>query len=263
MAESEEQEKSQVGSNATGDQEKVENNDKKKPDKKDHMDDEKKPPGGFDDTPIPRQPPGYTVKITFQRATNLPMADYASLSSDPYVLATLETGLPTRHKEDPPLRHRTPTIQRCTEPEWNNEWIVANVPAGGFGLKCRVMDEDPQDHDDRLGDAYITVGHIKEGWTGINNGEYKIKKRYGSKRAYLIRAFAACIRKSKHLNATLIVSIELLGRTEAQHGGRAYTVGPMWYLKHYSPMLGRIANRKEPMEDQQGNENPSKPQKYK
>lgn len=223
----------------------------------------KQPPGGFDSTPVPRQPVGYTLKITFHKATNLPMADYASWSSDPYVLADIETDLPTRHKEDPPFQHRTPTTRRCTDPEWNDEWIVANIPPNGFRMKCRVMDEDPQDHDDRLGNAYIEVGQISESWSGIQNQMYKIRKRSGSKRAYLIRTFAACIRKSKHLNGHLFVSVEMLGRTDARNGGRAYTVGPMWCTRHYSPMLGRIANRKEPDENAQGNEDRSKPEKYK
>jgi hypothetical protein len=266
-----EQEKPLVNGDTAHEDEKVKaqedpkkgDNQKQKDGKGDSKKDEK-PPGGYDSTAVPRRPPGYTVKITFHRATNLPMADYASLSSDPYVLATLDTGLPTRHKEDPPLQHRTPTIRRNTDPEWNDEWVVANVPRDGFRLKCRVMDEDPQDHDDRLGNAHVVVsGPIGEGWQGIKDGQYKIMKRSGSKRAYLIRLFAACIRKSKHLNGHLFLSVECLGRTETENGGRAYTVGPMWFTKHYSPMLGRIANRKEPGEDKRGNDDKSKPEKYK
>ena len=73
------------------------------------------PAGGYDDTPIPRRgdPPGYDVKITFHRASNLPVADYASRTSDPYVLAVLETDIPSRHpKEDPKMVFRTPTVQK-------------------------------------------------------------------------------------------------------------------------------------------------------
>lgn len=114
---------------------------------------DKGPAGGFDSTPLPRRPPGYTLKFTFHRATNLPLADINSLSSDPFIVAELNTGLPTRHKEDPPLQLRTKTIRQCTDPVWESEWIVANVPASGFKLKCRIYDEDPADHDDRLGNA--------------------------------------------------------------------------------------------------------------
>lgn len=207
--------------------------------------DERKPAGGFDTTPLPKAPPGYTLKITFHRASNLPMADVNSLSSDPYVIAEMKTDLPTRHKEDPPLRKRTPTIRRSTDPTWNCEWIVANVPASGFKLKCRIYDEDPATHDDRLGNAHINVHSLNEGWAGIDNQPFKIKKRSGSKRAYFARMFATCVRIAKHMNGDLYVSIQLLGRTETEEGGRLYTVGPNWYTKHFSPLLGRLAGTKD------------------
>jgi len=211
---------------------------------------EKKPAGGFESTPIPYAPPGYTIKITFHRATNLPMADINSLSSDPFILAQMYTGLPARHKEDPPLMFRTPTIRRNTDPEWNTEWILANVPAHGFKLKCRLYDEDPADHDDRLGNATVIVPSINENWQGIKDQSYKVKKHMGSKRAYLLRAIAVCFQKTKHMDGHLFLSIEVLGKSQEQSGGRCYTVGPMWCTKHYSPMLGRITGKKEPSEDE-------------
>lgn len=207
---------------------------------------EDQPAGGWDSTPIPAAAPGYTIKITFHKATNLPMADLNSLSSDPFVLAQINTALPSRHKEDPLMRMRTPTVRRNTDPVWEFEWIVANVPASGFKLKARVYDEDPADHDDRLGNVHVTVNSLNESWPGIKNQPYKIKKRAGSKRAYAIRACAACMSKAKHMNGDLYISIEMLGKTEGNAGGRIYTTGPCWWIRHYSPMLGRIANRKEP-----------------
>ncbi|KAF2665938.1 hypothetical protein BT63DRAFT_427727 [Microthyrium microscopicum] len=207
---------------------------------------EPKPAGGYDATPIPRMPPGYTLKFTIHRAENLPMADINSLSSDPYVISQIYTHNPTRHKEDPAMRMRTFTIRRNTDPEWNAEWIVANVPASGFKLKCRIYDEDPADHDDRLGNAEIEVHHLDEAWKGITNQDLKIKKRTGSKRAYLVQALATGVRKRKHMDGHLFVSIENLGRTESEHGSRLYTVGPMWFTRHYSPLLGRITGRKTP-----------------
>ncbi|KAF2157741.1 hypothetical protein K461DRAFT_250919 [Myriangium duriaei CBS 260.36] len=212
--------------------------------------DHKEPAGGYDSTPIPNAPPGWTVKFTFIRATNLPMADINTLSSDPYVSAQLNTGLQTRHKEDPHLRFRTHTIRRETDPVWNSEWIVANVPSSGFRLKARLYDEDPADHDDRLGNAHINVHHIDENWGGIKEQAFSIKKRSGSKRAYLARAVATCVRIAKHMRGELYVSVEVLGRTKDENGGRMYTVGPTWWVKHYSPMLGRITGQKE---DKNGN----------
>ncbi|KAF2435122.1 hypothetical protein EJ08DRAFT_656756 [Tothia fuscella] len=215
--------------------------------------DDKQPDGGYDSTPIPYAPPGYTVRITFHKAENLPMADINSFSSDPFVVATLSTGLPTRHKEDPPLIWRTPTVRRNVDPEWQQDWIVANIPAAGFRLKCRLYDEDPADHDDRLGNVVITVPSVSEQWEGIRHQQYKIKKRMGSKRAYLMRAIAVCLKTAHDMSGYLYLSVEVLGRTETDEGGRAYTVGPMWWTKHFSPLLGRIAGRKEPGEDNESN----------
>lgn len=210
---------------------------------------QEQPAGGYDPTPVPRAPPGWTIKITFHRATNLPMADLNSMSSDPWVLAQINTAMPKRHKEDPQLRMRTPTVRRSTDPVWNFEWIVANIPSSGFKLKARVYDEDPNDHDDRLGNVHISVHDIDEHWPGIKDQPYKILKRSGSKRAYAIRAVAACMSKAKHLNGDLFVSIELLGKTDIDNGGHVFTIGPQWWIRHQAPMLGRIAGRKEPNED--------------
>lgn len=221
------------------------------------------PAGGYDATPIPRAPPGWTVKITFHRATNLPMADINSMSSDPYVLAQINTDMPKRHKEDPLLRMRTPTIRRSTDPEWNFEWIVGNIPSSGFKLKARVYDEDPNDHDDRLGNVHIPIHEINEKWPGIQEQPFKIMKRSGSKRAYAIRAVAACMSKAKHLHGDLYVSIQLLGRTDIDNGGHVFTVGPQWWIRHHAPMLGRIAGRKEPDEDNgQTEKEKSKTERY-
>ena len=206
------------------------------------------PAGGFDDTPIPRAPPGYTIRFTFHRATSLPMADINSLSSDPYILAQLNTRLQPRHKQDPPIRFRTPTIRRSTEPEWNAQWVVANVPASGFALKARIYDEDPADHDDRLGNVHVHVDHVGEGWEGIREQTFKIKKRSGSKRAYLVRGCAAMFTRGLQMSGNLVLSVEVLGKTQADNGGRLWTVGPCNWSQHLSPMIGRLAGTKEPGE---------------
>ncbi|KAL8789859.1 MAG: hypothetical protein Q9213_000927 [Squamulea squamosa] len=211
------------------------------------------PAGGFDDTPIPDAPPGYTVKITFHRAESLPMADINSFSSDPYVLAQLNVDLPSRHKQDPYMRFRTPTIRRSTDPVWNCEWIVANVPSTGFKLKARIYDEDPADHDDRLGNVHVHVDSLHDGWTGINEQYYKIKKRMGSKRAYFIRGCAAMLSHGLEMSGKLIVSVELLGKTEVgSNGGRVWTVGPCTWSRHLSPMIGRLTGTKEPGQGKNG-----------
>lgn len=207
------------------------------------------PPGGYDSTPIPYRPSGYTIKITIHRATNLPMADINSLSSDPYVLAECKADGPMRHKEDPPLRFRTPTIRRNTDPEWNADWIVANAPAGGFKLKLRVYDEDPANKDDRLGNVHIHVPEL-QGWSGMQDQRFHIEKKSGSKRAYVVRAVATCFRIAKHMHGDIFVSIQVLEKTaEDGQNGRMYSLGPQWWTRHYSPLLGRIANTHDPSEE--------------
>ncbi|KAH8731343.1 hypothetical protein GQ44DRAFT_325124 [Phaeosphaeriaceae sp. PMI808] len=224
----------------------------------------KGPEGGFDDTPIPRAPPGYIVKFTFHRANNLPLADINTLSADPFIMAELQTSLPTRHHEDPPLIMRTPTVRQNTNPVWDCEWIVANVPASGFNLKCRIYDEDPADHDDRLGNVHVTIGSVNEQWAGIKDQTYPIRKRMVSKRAFLLRAIAVCFGKVEHMSGTLTVSVEVLGRSQDENGGRAYTIGPQFWIRHYSPLLGRLLGQKEPNEPGQVSKRTGrpKPEKY-
>ena len=198
-----------------------------------------------------RTQPGYTVKFTFHRAHNLPLADINTLSADPFILAELMTALPNRHKEDPPLTLRTRTVRQNTNPEWNQEWIVANVPSSGFKLKCRIYDEDPADHDDRLGNVHVESTTVNENWGGIREQAFPLRKRMVSKRAFVLRAVAVCIRKAEHMSGTLTVSAEVLGRTQDEHGGRCYTIGPQYWIRHYSPLLGRLLGQKEP--DESGN----------
>lgn len=230
------------------------------------------PAGGYDATPIPYRPGGYTIKMTIHRASNLPMADLNSLSSDPFVLAEIKADQPaTRHKEDPPLRTRTRTIRRSTDPEWNAEWIVANAPSSGFKIKMRVYDEDPADKDDRLGNVHIHIPSINESWPGIKEKSYGIEKRAGSKRAYAIRAVATCFRVAKHMHGDLWLSVELLGKTpEDGQNGRMYTIGPQWWTRHFSPLLGRLANTHAPDEEKDaqqqqengGNQEKQQPKRY-
>lgn len=206
--------------------------------------DHSKPAGGFDATPIPRAPPGYTVKFTFHRGQDLPVADFGSFSSDPYVYAQLQVDLPRRHKQDPVTSFRTPTVHKEMNPIWNCEWTVANVPASGFLLKAYVYDEDPADHDDKLGIAFIDVPALSEDWPGIKEQSYKVKKRFGSKRVYIftnVSAFAT----GHHQESFIVVSAECLGRTPGNEGGQMYTVGPNHWIKHFSPLIGRLAGTKE------------------
>lgn len=218
----------------------------------------KAPRGGYDRTPIPRADDGYIVKFTIHRAENLPVSDLNSRSSDPYVHLTLSSALPKRHKEDPDMVLRTPTVHKSVNPEWNTEWMVAGVPSSGFRLKCRLYDEDPSDHDDRLGNVTIHVNHIGEDWPGIQEEGFSIKKRMASKRAYFIRGCVSLLNSEVHMNGNLYVSVKVLGISEKPFG-RMYTIGKTSWFKHFSPMIGRIAGTKAPSAE---NSDGSKTEKY-
>ena len=225
--------------------------------KDEHEKKDKQPAGGYDDTPVPSVPPGYTVRITFHRAHNLPFADVTSLSSDPYLIANLRTDLPKRHKQDPDLVFRTPTIRRNTNPEWNSVWTIAHIPPSGFNMKIRLFDEDAADHDDRLGNVHIHVNHLSERWAGLSEQSYLIKKHMASKRAYVIRGCAAIISRRVNMNGDLIVSVECLGRSEGE-GGKVYTLGPLPWTRHFSPLIGRLAGTKVVGETNDGKKKPEK-----
>lgn len=205
----------------------------------------KAPQGGYDDTPVPKSPPGLTVRLNFIRATHLPTADIKGFSSDPFIIADLVTGVPTRHKEDPPLRFRTPTIRRTRDPVWNAPWIVANVPRTGFKLKARIYDEDRATHDDRLGKAHLVLGELSESSpAGVMERELQVKKRMGSK-TFLLTGCMNILGGRLKTHSRLFVSVEVLGPTEGQ-GGKVYTIGPQQWTKHFSPMIGRIVGTKVP-----------------
>ncbi|KAI4869160.1 hypothetical protein F4820DRAFT_43177 [Hypoxylon rubiginosum] len=212
---------------------------------RDKLKNKAKPPGGFDSTPLPDVPPGYTVKFTFHRASNLPAADFSTGSSDPFLTATLTTSLPKRHKEDPDLVFRTRTLRKTLEPEWEQDWIVANVPSSGFKLKCRLYDEDWPDHDDRLGNVVIVVNSLSENWEGFKppGKEFEVKKRSGSKRAYILKACTSAFIKDVSMTPKLYVSAVVLGQSDPPYG-QMYTAGPAYYFKHYSPMIGRLTGIK-------------------
>ncbi|GJC83377.1 highly reducing polyketide synthase gloL [Colletotrichum liriopes] len=212
---------------------------------KEKVKDKTKPSGGFDTTPLPDAPPGYTVRFIFHRASNLPAADIGTRSSDPFIHATLRAAVPKRHKEDPDLVHRTETKRRTTEPVWNDEWVVANIPAAGFILKCRIYDEDWPDHDDRLGNVTVKVPYVGEDWEGYPQPghEFVAKKRMGSKRAYFVKAITSHFDPRTDMSPRLWISMEVLGKSDPPYA-QMCTIGPTYYFKHFSPMIGRLTGIK-------------------
>ena len=205
----------------------------------------KTPPGGFDKTPLPDAPQGYTVRFVFHRAANLPPSDFDTASSDPFLVATLESATPKRNKADPDLTHRTRTIRKTTDPEWQDEWVVANVPPTGFTLKCRMYDEDLPDANDRLGNVTIKIPDVYDEWEGIPSPgkEFDAKKRAIAKRAFFLKGISSMFKSHVHMTPRLCVSIEVLGKSDPPFA-HMYTVGPTGFVKHFSPMIGRIAGTK-------------------
>ncbi|KAL6872862.1 hypothetical protein J3F83DRAFT_713334 [Trichoderma novae-zelandiae] len=229
----------------------------------------KKPPGGFDRTPLPDCPQGYTVRFVFHSATNIPVADFHTGSSDPFLVATLKGTQPKRHKEDPDLKYRTRTVHRTTEPEWEEEWVVANVPPGGFTLKCRMYDEDVADKDDRLGNVTINVGSITDDWPGIPppGQEFEAKKRVMSKRAFILKGIASAIVHGTHIAPRLRLSMQILGKSDPPYA-QMCTIAPTRWIKHNSPMIGRLigqkvnANESDDEKSHDGSDDAPKSQKY-
>ncbi|EIW68145.1 hypothetical protein TREMEDRAFT_69594 [Tremella mesenterica DSM 1558] len=203
------------------------------------------PKGGHDPTPLPPSTgPSYNLRITFHRASNLPIADFASRSCDPYILAQINTSLPTRHPRDPKLRFRSPTIHRNVNPTFDAQWLISGVPSSGMTLKVRLYDEDANDYDDRLGKLEIETGEIDEDWKGIKEKEYKVHKTGADVRAYTLRSCARLLDRTKELHARLVLSVEVLGKTkEDGNVGKVYTVGCFWRT-HYSPIIGRLTGTK-------------------
>lgn len=235
---------------------------------------EKKPPGGFDDTPLPKAPPGYTLRFTFHNARNLAPADISSASSDPFLHATLSAPSIKRHRDDPDLTYRTRTHHTTTNPDWKEEWVVANVPPSGFTLKCRLYDEDGKNADDRLGNVTVKIGNVSESWKGIPppGRVFEAKKRMMSKRALTAKAIMVLCSSGSQMSPLVRISIEVLGKSEPPHG-QMCTLAPTTWIKHFSPMIGRLVgmtvnqdeddDRKgsEPVAKQK-NKNDSESQKY-
>lgn len=142
---------------------------------------------------------------------------------------------------DPPLRFRTCTVQRSLNPEWESEWIVAGVPSDAV-IEARVYDEDSRKRDDLLGTAFIPLvlgDHFSSEWVS-----YRLHKSGADPVALGIKAVVGAWDPDARQDATLAVSVRVLGRTK-KNIGRMYTVNSHWWI-HYSPLVGSLTNTKTP-----------------
>lgn len=217
----------------------------------------------FSSSPSPGFPEGprYTLRITFHSATHLPIGDIPSFTSDPYIIATLRfpgTGLPKLH-------YRTRTQRSTLEPEWNETWGVSNVPKTGALLKVKIMDEDPGDHDDRLGVTRIETGRLDG--DANDGGEKQLDRRQTLKTdsgvwVGFLRVATGVVRcRRGGVKGEVEVTIaaeEMQGQPVEQVEDRAYTVSPNRWSQHFSPLIGIITHTKQP-EDSENAESSRRP----
>ncbi|KAH8107689.1 hypothetical protein BXZ70DRAFT_912163 [Cristinia sonorae] len=207
----------------------------------------------------------YTCQIIIHRATNVPVADIHNFSCDPYFLATLYTGEHKQKTEHPSgsklakdpehtVTYRTHTVRSTLNPTFDAEWIVSGIPARGFTLSLKLVDEDPRNYDDKLGKAVIRFPPLGDTLKqGLETGEreYKVHKRRGvlASRVGTFVARVATNGKVGH-RCRVWVSIKVIGKAEAQKYSRVYTLGPHRYVQHFSPVLGSfLGSTKAPNED--------------
>jgi hypothetical protein len=127
--------------------------------------------------------------------------------------------------------------------------VVAGIPESGFELKARLYDSDDYKKDDRLGTLHYHTGRLGESWPGVHEEEFKLRKSGAHPLAYGLRWCTSIVRSSRNLNARMTISIELLGKTEGEDMGKAYTINNFFFT-HYSPLIGKIAGTKD--KDEQG-----------
>lgn len=163
------------------------------------------------------------------------MSDVNDLSSDPYIRATLTTtygSSDTLHTHT--INFRTHTERRTLNPEFHDKWIVSGVPASGFTLTLRLRDEDPGNHNDRLGKSIVSFPlqgqQIDKDWSS-GETECKVHKRKGSLKSKLT-TFGARVLTCGNIDhhCRILLSVKVLGRAQAQNDTRLYTIGPRAFL---------------------------------
>ncbi|KZO90891.1 hypothetical protein CALVIDRAFT_542263 [Calocera viscosa TUFC12733] len=186
-------------------------------------------------------PEQYDLLLTFHRAAHVPIGDLPSLSCDPFLACSLFPASPSQSSSDTSssiaspelLQFRTPTTRKTLEPEWNSEWIVGGAPKGGIRLELELRDEDPGDHDDILGSAFLdfpSAGSLEEGLEA-KELELKVQKRKGNARARAATYLAEAVSSRVSRHARVYVSVRVLRQTQpgSEGSGRMYTLGPRTY----------------------------------
>ena len=195
----------------------------------------------------------YDIAVTFHSATNLAIGDLFSGSSDPYFEA--EFSVPSHphhpHAHPPPtLMYRSKTVYSTRNPQWNEQWLIGGVPNAGFALRIKLFDEDQSNKgNDRLGMTELVVSEVPSmrvdpGLVVEQSSEkkyvLKVKKRRANQRAYVSTyCFQLFGQKSlKKARGRFEVSLEMVKKSSCKC---LCVKGPMRWIVHHSPTIGRLA----------------------
>ena len=129
-----------------------------------------------------------------------------------------------------PLTFRTHTERRTLNPVFNEKWLVSGIPSAGFTLSLNLIDEDPGNHDDRLGKGVHTFPspgqQLVDEWSS-GMIECKVHKRKGSlKSKFLTYGARIMTRGNVDHHCRIQLSVKVLGRARDQKDPRVYTLGP-------------------------------------
>lgn len=202
------------------------------------------------------------MKISVHEAHNLIASDLVNLNSDPFLVLKLRTEYtrfqeaklqqledqqaegPRKLEDDTALVWRTPTVHNNKKnPVWNCSWEVANIPASGFELELSVWDEDQNIHES-LGVVHYNVSEMERGLDDVKNVEFPLEN---PRTLDIVRNVSSLVRKVRGTPPSISISIDykrLSLPPEAEN--RTYTIGPIQWTCHVSPMIGRVVGTKGP-----------------
>ncbi|THH31396.1 hypothetical protein EUX98_g2778 [Antrodiella citrinella] len=170
----------------------------------------------------------YTCLITIHRATNVPVSDFNNFTSDPYFHISLSVNIGNGAPQI--LAHRTRTERSTRDPTFDSKWVVSGIPSRGFNLALTLMDEDPGNHDDKLGQAVLWFPFagqtFEEGWES-GEQEYDVHKRKGEFKSRVGSFVAKAVTREKVGHRCRVwVSVKVVGKAKSQTDHRIYTLGP-------------------------------------
>ncbi|GJJ13206.1 hypothetical protein Clacol_007457 [Clathrus columnatus] len=173
------------------------------------------------------------------KATHVPVSDLSKLSCDPFIRAKLKLV-----DSDDTVTFRTHTMRNTLNPVYNSRWIVCGIPSSGFILTLALLDEDVVGTDKKLGKATISIPCKSQRTLlkSLDTGELecKVEKRRGGIRTHIATYVAFLVTRGKVSHHVRIwVRIRVLDYDYSEHP-RLATLGPPWYTRHFSPLIGHF-----------------------